>query len=316
MGFDEAAATDPSTEPFKLLWELKVGEFGDLLSPPVIAGDRLFLTNVRGTVFAVFRDGKFARGGKIAWKTHLPRCESIAPTPLLDEKSKLVGIAVVSRENVYVLSSDDGRTLYRLRTGDQIFARPAGDADTLIVGSRDGHIYRVAWRRGESLWKHNATDEITDLVWTDGLVVFTTDDGRLAALDGSSGRESWSRGFPRNSIKRIESSESGTLWVETSQGGLSSVAVASGETLSTFIADPGFKVSQTYVHGDRFYYAAQDGHLGAIDPQGVLRWRTKEPVGQVTGWAFGKDSLIVSTREGSVVLLPLKPAEDRTPSEP
>ncbi len=104
--------------------------------------------------------------------------------------------------------------------------------------------------------------------------------------------------------------------METSQGGLSSVAVASGETLSTFIADPGFKVSQTYVHGDRFYYAARDGNLGALDPQGVLRWRTKKPVGQVTGWAFGKDFLIVSIREGSLVLLPLKPAEDRTPSEP
>ncbi len=153
-------------------------------------------------------------------------------------------------------------------------------------------------------------------MWTDGAVVFTTRDGRLAALDGTSGKKLWTRSFPRNSIRRIESSESGPLWVETSQGELSSVAVDSGKTLSTFIADPGFNVSQTYVHENRFYYAAQDGNLGAIDPQGVLRWRTREPVGQVTGWAYGRDFLIASVREGSLVFLPLELAEDNTGSEP
>ena len=60
-------------DPLKLLCEVELGEFGDLLSRPAVAENRIFLANVRGLVFALSTEGE------VLWKKKLSRVERINP---------------------------------------------------------------------------------------------------------------------------------------------------------------------------------------------------------------------------------------------
>jgi len=281
------------------VWELQVGEFGDLLSQPAVTEDKIFITSVRGAVIAASLDGD------ILWSKTLPRLEALAPGLLFDEKGVLAGITVVSRESAYVLSSQDGSVLYALQTGNRITARPVGDAASLFVGSGDNHIYHASWREGEFQWEHEERDDFTALVWHDGVLIFATRDGRLAALEGSSGKRMWKRDFPPNSIKGVAILRKGHVYVEVDRGEIVVVAVDTGKTVSAFRPDPRLNASAARPYENTFFYVSENGYLGEMDSRGQLRWRASEPVPGVTGWAPGETFLAVSNVEGKLMIFPL-----------
>jgi outer membrane protein assembly factor BamB len=292
-------ASGPAENHLNLVWELQIGEFGDLLAEPAVAEDKVFIASVRGSVMAASLDGA------LLWSRTLPRLEPLAPGLLFDDEGILAGITVVSRENAYVLSSKDGSVLYELQTGNRILARPVGDANSLFVGSGDNHIYHASWRQGEFQWEHEERDDFTALVWHDGVLIFATRDGRLAALEGSSGKPLWKRDFPPNSIKGVEILRKGHVYVEVDQGEIAIVAVDTGKTVSVFRPDPRLNASAARPHENTFFYVSDSGYLGEMDSRGQLLWRASEPVRGVSGWAPGETFLAVSNVEGKLTIFPL-----------
>ncbi len=292
MRFEPKAARDSAVDVLKVVWEQKVGEFGDILSRPVPVGDRIFLTNVRGLTFAL------SASGEILWKKKLGRTEAIAPRPLLDPESGLSGLVIVSRESAYVLAPEDGRILYRLETGNTITARPVGDAEDLFVGSRDNHIYKSSWRRGEHEWEHEESDDILELILLEDILVFATRAGRVGALDRLTGAERWKKTFPTNSFQGVQASENGKIRIDLGQGKLEILAADSGETVSTFSPHARLDLSSMNYHGKRLFFVDDFGFLAEFTFAGKLRWRSRKPVGHVTGWVEGEDFLLLTSREG------------------
>jgi outer membrane protein assembly factor BamB len=287
---------DPGKPTLDLQWEVKLGEYGDILSRPILVRGNIYVTSVRGQAFCI------SSLGEIQWRQTLPRLEGMEPTPLYTQEGELVGVAVVSRESVYVLDPAQGNVLYRLPTGNRIFARPVGNEAYLIVGSGDSHVYMVRWREGVLVWDHEVTDDITSLIVQEDIPVFATRDGRLAALDPVNGQELWRRTFSRNAIKSLTSLGSGELSIETGRGTIEVIRLRTGETSSIFSADPTLGVSVATMWEGQYYYVSESGFMGELDESGHPWWRTKRPVGDITGWDHGKDFLAVTNRRGELMI--------------
>ena len=96
----------------------------------------MFVTNVRGEVQCV------SLSGEVQWKTQFVRLERMAPSPIYDEDSNLVGLAVVSFESVHILDAR-GHATQTLTPGEPltlefecVARQPVDDADSLDTGRR------------------------------------------------------------------------------------------------------------------------------------------------------------------------------------
>jgi outer membrane protein assembly factor BamB len=286
---------------FELAWKLEVGQFGDILSSPIVARDALFLSNVRGSVYSVSLEGE------ILWNKDIGRLEPIRPCALYGSAAELVGLAVVTREAVVVLSPDDGRQLYRLETGNRIIAEPVGDGELLFVGSGDNKVYCASWRSGEINWEFEDSDDIIALQRSSGLLVYATHGGRVVALDEVTGLERWRKAYARGSIRSAGRVGLDRVYVELDRGVVEVIDVRKGQALSTCKPNASLDVAMARPYGHRYFFASGAGHLGELDETGKMRWRSDIPLGGITGWVTGVDHIAVSNRQGNLVLFSLGP---------
>ena len=295
---------DGTKGALETIWEIQVGEYGDIVSKPVVSDQRIFLTNVRGRAICVSLDGH------LLWERTLPRLEPLPPGLLFEDGPHLVGVTVASREDVHVLSPADGRTIYTLETGNRVSTRPTGDAGVLFVGSDDNKIYRSEWSTEGLSWGYEESDDVTMLTRVDNLIVFATSGGRLVALDSVSGEERWKKSFPRHSILELEMTDGGQLLVEIEGLGLRIVDPGTGEVTSELRPDSSVDFSRIAMSGDRYIYNADSGHVGEIDQSGKVLWRSDVPPGPVAAWESGDGFLVVTTRDGHLVVYSVTSEED------
>ena len=295
---------DGTKGALETIWEIQVGEYGDIVSKPVVSDQRIFLTNVRGRAICVSLDGH------LLWERTLPRLEPLPPGLLFEDGPHLVGVTVASREDVHVLSPADGRTIYTLESGNRVSTRPTGDAGVLFVGSDDNKIYRSEWSTEGLSWGYEESDDVTMLTRVDNLIVFATSGGRLVALDSVSGEERWKKSFPRHSILELEMTDGGQLLVEIEGLGLRIVDPGTGEVTSELRPDSSVDFSRIAMSGDRYIYNADSGHVGEIDQSGKVLWRSDVPPGPVAAWESGDGFLVVTTRDGHLVVYSVTSEED------
>ncbi len=280
-----------------LLWKLHAGEFGDILSSPAVASEKIFLANVRGEAIAASRDGK------LLWRREHSRLEPLEPTPIL-LNGNVAGLAFISRESVHVLSPEDGKELFLWKTGNRILTRPVSDGKTLFIGSSDNHIYRVDWHRNELLWEFEETSDIIHMAWAEEMLIYATRDGQLAALKGEGGTVCWKREFPRNSIHHLKVNPPETVCVELERGKVELLSISTGEIRETFSPQEDRGAIRACFHGGLYFFVSNYGHLGEMDPRGEILWRSRESLGPVTGWALGSNFLAVTDLDGKVMVFP------------
>ena len=275
-------------------WQLEIGDFGDVLTEPVVHGDSIYVANICGRVLRV------SRQGEALWQRDLPRVEPLRPSLLVANDGGLAGVAVASRSEILVLKPEDGKVLFRFDTGNRILCPPVGKANLLVIGSSDNHIYGIDWEQGLLLWDHEASDDITSILWMDELAVFAARDGRVAAVNVESGEPIWSLDYARNSITWLGRLDEERICVVSEGGQVQTLASDTGEKLISFSA------AST---GSRFeagcFYFSKAGVFGAMDRRGKLRWRTKLPIRDVSGWAIGDGFSIVVGVDGNLGLFAL-----------
>jgi len=280
-------------------WAVQGGEYGDILSSPMIAGERILVTNLRGEVLCV------SLAGEVMWKAQFPRLERIAPSPIYDEDANLAGIAVVSYESVHVLDPENGQSVYQLRTGNRITTAPAGAGSRLFVGSTDNHLYGVDWRAGEILWEDDVGDDVTTLHYQEGNVVFGTRAGRFSARDAETGAQIWSRSLDQNAIRSTRELGPGSLFLELARSRGEVVWLADGETTSELSLPYTYRAAQVQRQGDRLFYVSKAGYVGEVNAAGEHLWRTEPSIGEVSGWAIGEGWVMAANRVGELVAFSL-----------
>lgn len=283
-------------------WDVEVGEFGDVLSAPAVAGDLVFVANVRGDLHAI------DRRGEPLWRTALGRLEPIQPLPLFEPNEGVAPsgastVAVASRESLVLLTAATGVEQHRWRTGNRIAARPVVAGARLFFGSDDGHVYCVDWQERTVLWDRQLDDDVRWLLSHGDRVVVVLRGGNATACDASTGRVLWTRGVGGLEVHRLLSRADGTIGVELATGCRLAIDPVTGHTITTWTAPEQMPVDRSIDVGGLHVYATDDGFVGAFDERGNHLWRTVGELGPVNAWSTGPGVIAIATAGGSLQLV-------------
>ncbi|MFT7580077.1 MAG: outer membrane protein assembly factor BamB [Myxococcota bacterium] len=185
---------------------------------------------------------------RLDWATSLYDLESFAYQPEEPAQTLFVetdaspsgGLVVVPTKEraVHGIDAANGKTLWTLPTNGPNVARPTAVEDQLLIGSMDGHVYKVYQRNGKPLWKSDSPGQaiLSAPVVAGDLVFVTSIDNRLTALDLATGARRWERRRPHSAEFTITGQAGAAVSGETvyagfSDGELTAFSTADGATL-------------------------------------------------------------------------------------
>lgn len=169
----------------KVRWRKTIGPSE---SSPLLAGDRLYVGDWNGDVWALD-----ARTGRTIWRY---RTGGAVKGAVAQEGDRLY---VGSYDgHVYCLSTA-GRLLWRasaqprLYGGSRFYSTPAVADGRVYIGSTDGKVYSYGATSGKLRWSHGTGNYVyaSPAVWN-GLVLVGSYSGRFYAFDAATGDERWS----------------------------------------------------------------------------------------------------------------------------
>jgi len=141
----------------------------------------------------------------VDWATPLYNLEPFAYKPtesarLLyvrgDEGADAMVIVPSRDRRVRGLDAASGGVLWELETRGPNVAQPTAHGDELLIGSMDGHVYRVWRRNGRTIWVSDfpgSAGVFAAPTVDDGRVFVTSVDNRLTVLDLETGERLWDR---------------------------------------------------------------------------------------------------------------------------
>lgn len=291
----------------KRLWQRSLGtlpEQAGFALQPVASGDRVYVADTDGQVYALDRDT-----GKPYWQQKLGYPLSAGPAVANDL------LVVGSRDgNVIGLRASDGEELWRSGVTSEILAKPAVGADLVVVRVADGRLFGLEAATGRRRWLYEQTVPVLTVRGTSSpilvqeqLVVAGFDTGRLVALTPEDGRPIWDvivaapRG--RTDLERMVDIDAdpvmyrSDIHVASYNGRLASIDVSSGRArwdreLSV--------VAGLAVDAERVYATDAEEYVWAFDRfNGATVWRQEELRGlRLTGPAVFGDYLLVGDDAG------------------
>lgn len=151
---------------------------------PVVAGGRLFIGTLRGTVHAID-----CETGADVWKRTLPG--AVLHSCAVQEGRVFVPCA---DGHLYALSTEDGKLLWRYQTPHALWNSPAVFGGTVYFGGRDGCAYAVRAANGELVWRRELGAPILASPAVDpvrGRVFFAAENMRVFAFRLRDGEPIW-----------------------------------------------------------------------------------------------------------------------------
>jgi len=170
-----------------------------------------------------------------------------AGTSLFIPKGKFIPaggmVVTVTRDRtIRAMAGVDGKDLWQVRTGSINVAKPVDIGEDLVVGSMDGHVYRLHKRNGRVIWKSPLPEgegvTASPVLFGKAKRIVTTSIGnRVVALNAETGKPIWDKRRPHVGEFTI-SGQAGPLKLDDetvvtgfSDGRLVAFAIEDGATL-------------------------------------------------------------------------------------
>lgn len=124
---------------------------------------------------------------RVRWKENVGKGGIYAFSPAI------VGDAVFAASNDgYLYRLEDGKTIWRIKTGVTLSGGVGADDSTVVVGTTAGKLLAYSAKDGAKIWESDATSTVlAPPTLSGGVVVVRTGDNRLAAYDQFSGVRKW-----------------------------------------------------------------------------------------------------------------------------
>lgn len=292
-----------------------------LLTPPVVAEDKLFTLDAEGNATALD-----AASGERLWRVDL--------TPEKEDEETLGGGIAYDRGRVYVttgygeviaLGAADGAVAWRVNIGIPLRAPPTVAEGRVFAISFDNQLHVLATEDGRLLWSHGGITEIAGLLGAAGpavdgdIVVVPYSSGELFALRVENGRTAWVDSLaqiravtPLAALSDINGHpviDRGWVFAIGHGGRMSAIDLVSGNRLW----DQSVGGVQTpWVAGDFVYVLTSDAEIVCMSRRdGRIRWVTplprfedaaaREGVIEWVGPVLASDRLIVASSTGEAL---------------
>ena len=291
--------------PFKQRWSWDAHVL--LEFPPIIVGDRLFLTTNDGEVVALNR-----KNGKRVWKRDLGYLAAASPAfgagrvyVTILERTKGVRAGKVA-----ALRARDGKILWTQPLASRTESSPLYDDGRIYFGAENGTVYSMGADRGRVAWRFRAAGAVKGgLALADGKLYFGTYGGNVYALWKQGGRQAWRTGtsganfgLSAGNFYATPAVAFGRVYIGNTDGNMYSFSSETGRlawrrgTGSYVYASP----AVAHVPGGQptVYFGSYDGTFYGLDARsGATRWTYRDG-GKISGAATVVGNLVYYSNWG------------------
>jgi outer membrane protein assembly factor BamB len=291
--------------PFKQRWAWN----GHVLLefPPILVGDRLFLTTNDGRVVALDREN-----GKVVWTRDMGYLAASSPA----YGDKRIYVTILERERgvragrVTALRARDGKLVWSRPLASRSESSPLYDDGRVYFGAEDGSVYAMRAKDGSVSWKFQAGGAVKGgLALADGKLYFGAYGGSAYALWQRNGSVAWSTGtsganfgLSAGNFYATPAVAFGRVFIGNTDGNMYSFSSETGElawrrgTGSYVYASPA--VAQVPGGEPTVYFGSYDGTFYALDARsGETRW-SYEDGGKISGAATVIGNLVYYSNWG------------------
>ena len=160
-----------------VLWEFKADQA--IEATPVVVGDRVFVADVFGKLYAINR-----ADGKEVWRKDYDT--GFLASPAIHQSTLVIGDV---EGNLYGINSADGKEIWKQTTGGEISGSAAFYKANVLVTSQDGKLYCFDTATGKPQWEYQTDDQIQCSATVAGDRSFLGGcDGKLHIVDLTSGK--------------------------------------------------------------------------------------------------------------------------------
>lgn len=248
------------TETGELVW--KYQSDGGIVSRPAIAGDSVFIGSEDLRLHVIS-----TRSGSLQW-TYYTKGE-VRSSPLAAHGHIFLGS---DDGSVHAINISGGRGIWQVETGAQVRSTPYVTQDAVYVGNEAGEFYCLDFR-GNIKWRYKAKRAITSSpTVADNLVLFSSLDSNLYALDAKSGYLVWRFQMDKGSISSPCVAD-GLVFFGSIDGNIYCINLNTTKEVWRFQTQHQVN-SSPIVQADSLYCGSVDGYLYCLDHQtGQLRWK-------------------------------------------
>lgn len=269
----------------KMKWKINTGN--GIESAAIIVGDRVFVGNLEGKVFALE-----LQTGKTIWT--------------YETEGMIMGAP-----NFWSgASGGSGGAADRRRQGEKM---PGGTDGVVVIGSYDYYLHGIDARTGKGLWKYEADNFINGApAIFEGMAVFGGCDGLLHKVDVRDG-SSKGRHEVATYVAGSAAVDNGMTFVGDYDGKFTCLDIRknsvvwdfqSEEVQQPFIASPS-------ITNDRVYIGSRDKFVYCFNRKnGTLEWKKNTRGAIDASPVLTRDALIVANLRGDVMML--DPKDGRT----
>jgi eukaryotic-like serine/threonine-protein kinase len=249
-----------------LRWKTSLG--APVQSEPILVGERLFASSIRGRVHALS-----SRTGDVLWT--FTAGGEVRGTLAFDSG---IVYAVTFTGQIHALDPTTGRELWRAEAGERVIGSPVAADGKLFVALTNGEVVAYRASSGQQLWR-GAVDDLIHAtpVYSDGRVFALTVGGSVAGFDAATGERLWVvklRGtFGREQTGAVAG---GKLIVTPNgnwRGGIFALDPETGRELWRWIFWEEENHWSAPAITDGTVYVGNEGGIAALDLEtGKLRW--------------------------------------------
>jgi outer membrane protein assembly factor BamB/tRNA A-37 threonylcarbamoyl transferase component Bud32 len=249
-----------NAETGELIWKYQTD--GGIVSRPTIMEDSVFIGSEDHRLHVVS-----VRQGSLLWTYYTKG--AVRSSPRAAHGHIFLGS---DDGGVHAINISGGRGIWQIETSAEVRSTPFVTQEAVYVGNEAGEFYCFDFRGGIK-WRFKAKRAITSsALVADNLVIFSSLDSNLYALDAKSGYLVWRFQMDKGSISSPFVAD-GLVFCGSIDGNIYSVDLDTAKEVWRFQTDHQV-TSSPIVLADSLYCGSVDGHLYCLDHQtGQLRWK-------------------------------------------
>jgi outer membrane protein assembly factor BamB len=296
-------------------------------SNPTLAGDLVFFSTKRGTLYAVYQHQS---EGKEAWKFNSQGRTARLYGGGWDyfvSSPKVAGDLVIygsGDSHIYAVHREKGSLVWKYDAGAVVRSTPALDDNnkTLFCGTLGGELLALNVKSGKVKWKFKTSGSeyfpkgellFEPLVYKNTVYVGSRD-ATFYAVNAADGTLRWKISDQKGAWYTTAAAVDDTVFAASSDGHyVQSLDYSTGKEKWKFLAE-GLIFSTPFIHEGILYVGSHDGYVYALDAgTGKLEWRYQVGDDVLGSAIIDKGMLIIGCDDG--VLYGLRPGRSVSPGD-
>lgn len=282
-----------SAESGKLIWKYQTD--GGIVSRPAVMSDSVFIGSEDHRLHVVS-----ARSGSLQWTYYTKG--PVRSSAFLAHGHIFIGSDDLS---LHAVNINGGRGIWQIETIAEIRSTPYVTQEEVYAGNEAGEFYCVDFRGGIK-WRFKAKRAITSsAIVADNLVIFSSLDSYLYALDAKSGYLVWRFKMDKGSISSPCVAD-GLVYIGSIDGNIYCVNMNSVKEVWRYQTEHQVTGSPIVLE-DGLICGSVDGHLYCLDNQtGHLRWKFKTNKPITATPVAHNDMIFIGSTDNTLYALPAK----------